>query len=785
MKIHYEIIQKHNDNKFNVITFTLSSGDKIIQKYVDKQDDYLKKKIETFFNFGEKLNKIIFDKIRYDQLHSGASSEEIIKWLKVNTIYHNVFNSDKKFHVIELPTGAGKTANFVQWLLHFIEYTANLKLEGIDSIIILAPNYDNAIDEITNQIKKFVKFNTDVIILEGKWRTCIYNPKNPKNKNNPDIDKSISKAIETGLSIKTICEKDDGECKENCKYYNDINNIKSKNGIKFVITTQHQLTKTLPILMKDLKEILIVIDENFEDAIRTDFNISLNEITDNIKFLKEFIKNEPVEGDLITVKRYYRKKYKRKNKKTNKTIIIPGKWIKSSSYKRKFTMDQYTIADLGCLLDLFEFLKKSIEDGIDYDKLKRFIIDILEFNETLTLLNRRAWFVYKKNNELPLKSFLFYKIKDYIDNYLFQKYEKSNNLNNWLKNSIVRIDNTTTNSKYLSFKYFEQSKVERVVNSDKIIKILNTDATANIKDIEILFNHKVEQHYLAGLYSNTFYVYQIKQKSQGGIYPYALFSKRTMNSYTSFNKLKEDIKETIDVFPDIDNIVLLSMEMEIRHYRTDLWEYLKRYVSPKLVCEPFGLASTNRYENNVVAIALGTPLISSSDNEREARLLGRDPIERGLEKASNKMKQGLGRLFRKIHDVYLFILSGLDLKFDFDIKEIFKYQELRGGRIRNRSAHYNWVRTMRKLKKERKEETENRKLINFIKKNNRITVKECSLFINKSEVIAKNTLIKLVNKGILDYKKEERGRHVFFIKDKLKEKLDKYIENFVKSFIQA
>lgn len=750
---------------------------KELQELEKKKKD-LKKK-ETFFHFNKKLNKIIYDRIRYDQLNSGASSEEIIKWLKVNTEYFNAFNSDKKFHVFILPTGAGKTANFVQWVLYIIKHTANLKMRGIDSIIILAPNYGNAIDEIKQQIKKFDKFNTKYIILEGKWRTCIYNP-----KNNPNVDKSISIALETGMSIKTICEKDDGACRKSgdCKFYNDLNNIKSEYGIKFIITTQHQLTKAIP-LMKNLKKILIIIDENFENAIRTDFDISLNELADNINFLKEFIKNEPMEGDLITVPRYYRKEYTRRNKKTNKITTISGKWIDAYLYRRKYTMDQYTIADLECLLNLFVFLHNSIDKGIDYNKLENKMNDILKFSDTLNLLNRRAWFVYKKKNELPLKSFLFYNIKNYIDEYIFQKYNKTDNLNNWLKNSIVRIDNTTTNSKYLAFKYFEQSKVERVVNSDKIIKILNTDATASIKDIEILFNHKAEQHYVAKLYSNTFYAYQLKQESQGGIYPYALFPKRTINSLTSFNLLKKDIKGIVDAFDDIDNILLISREMIVRQYRMDLWKYLKQYVSPKLVCEKYGLGSTNRYKDYIVVIALGTPLISSSDNEREAGLLGRDPIERGLEKAINTMKQGLGRLYRGTHDVYLFILSGLDLKLDFPVKEIFKYQILNRDKIENRSAHDNLIRIIKELKEERNKEIENRKIIDFIQKNNnQITSKEYVLIINKSIRTASERLNKFVDEGIIHCRIEAKGKRIFYIKDKLEEKLEKYVEDFAKAF---
>ena len=156
-----------------------------------------------------------------------------------------------------------------------------------------------------------------------------------------------------------------------------------------------------------------------------------------------------------------------------------------------------------------------------------------------------------------------------------------------------------------------------------------------------------------------------------------------------------------------------------------------------------------------------------------------------MQKARNTMKQALGRLYRGTHDVYLFILSGLDLKLDFPVKEIYSQQVMINNKLKWKSAHNNLIKITNELRKERNEETEIRKLINFIKNNNnKITVKEYSLLIDKSEVTAKNRLMEFVDKEILNYKTKERDLYVFFIKDKLKEKLEKYIEEFVKPFIR-
>jgi len=686
--------------------------------FITKYYTSVRKRIKGFkqdrvYNYDdEQLFDLIHDQIRIDQINSNADIEEIYKWFKVNNVFYNVLPSDKKFHVIRLPTGVGKTANYIQWIIHIIHYTNNLKMDGIDTIVILAPDYDNAINEIEQQIFKFDKFNTDYKILEGKYRTCRYNN-----------DVFINDGIEAGLSINSICKKDSG-CRDNCEFYQTITTIESPSGIKFVITTQHQLIRYLPILLQKVNNMLLIIDENFENGIRTDFEIRLDVLLENIEFLKRVIAKKG-RYKKITVEGHYVKEHTRKLR-NGKTITVLGKWRNGYSYDRFIKSNPYYTADLEVLLDLLLLFNDIINEKIDYDKLQHKIKNILYLEETLELLNREGWYEYESKEVLPFKKFLFYQIKDFIDNYHFQKEEKPKNLDKWLKHSIIRITHTETKENYLSFKFYEQFKLINVINNDKIIQVINCDATASIRDIEILFNQKVVEHYIPNLYTNKIHIYQIKQENYGYGYPFALFYQQTIGSINSFRNIESDIKETIEIFPDINEILFISPEMKLRHFNRDLWNYLKEYVSPKLICEHFGLVSTNRYENYIVVITLGTPVIGSIDNERESGLLGRDPIERGMEKARNKIIQVIGRLFRGTHEIYAFIISGLDLKLDLPINFIYKYQEIINDRPIWRSAHKNWRKTMKELKKTRgkevrvkvKENTNYDIILDFLKENN-------------------------------------------------------------------
>ena len=712
-------------------------------------------------NYGEELFNLIQILINIDQEKSNAEKIEKEKWKVVNGIITETIKSDKTLHVLKLPTGAGKTANIVQWLLYIIRLTNNLKMSGIDIIIILAPDYKNGINEIVQQIYKFDKFNTDFKILEGKYRTCKFN-----------IYKDINEGInEVGLPLSTICNRDGGACKNDCKFYNDLNNIRSPNGTKFVITTHAQLTKALPIIMDKHLNILLVIDENFQNGIREDFDIYPDILRENIEFLKRVL-------------------YKKVSTYSETGKVIT-KLVKKKKKKKDYILYLDDLEHLHNFLLLFE---EFIQSKIDYKKLDYALTNLKGLKETLSLLSKEGWYEYDNNEVRPFKKYLFYKIENFINNYFIQKVSKPENFDNWKENSIVRIDNETTEKIYLSFKFFELYKLNKVISSDKFLKIINMDATANVKDIKILFNKNndpdlkdnvVIEHNAPYLYTNKIYAYQLMQKSLGHNYPFALFPKFTINNIKSFENLKKDIKSIVDAFPDVDKILFVSREMKLTHFNMDLWEYLKKYVSNKLECEPFGLASTNKYENYEVVIVLGTPIISTTDNKRESALLGRDPIERGEENARNTIKQAIGRPLRGTHDVHIFIIGGLDLKLDFPIKKIYKYQEIINDTPVWRSAHRNWRRTMVGLRKTREKEIKNKELIDYIKNNNnRITIKEYGLIINKSERTAGNKLNNFVDEGILDCRNEDRGKKAFFIKDKLTEQMEKYIKEFVKPFIQ-
>ena len=84
-----------------------------------------------YYSYGTKLFNLIRDLINIDQKNSNAEEIEIKKWDTVNKVITKIFKSDVTVHIAKLPTGSGKTANIIQWLLYIIIFI-QMKIKFID-----------------------------------------------------------------------------------------------------------------------------------------------------------------------------------------------------------------------------------------------------------------------------------------------------------------------------------------------------------------------------------------------------------------------------------------------------------------------------------------------------------------------------------------------------------------------------------------------------------------------------------------------------------------------------
>lgn len=664
------------------------------------------------YNYGVDLINKVYENIRIDQENTKVDRKLKENWHEVNKIFRDVFLSKEIAHVLRLPTGTGKTANITQWIQYIAYYTLGFKTEGIDGIVLLAQEYENGINELERQIEKFNKFGLKHIKLEGKSRIC-------KMKNDP----LVKTALEANLALNYMCNKDNGSCKVDCELYQKYTEL-FKGG--FLVSVHHQLNKFLPIFLQKLNKIILIIDENFETAIKSYFTIGLDDLSRNIEFLERVLK---------------------KKVKYRTIVVKTTKKRKGFTYKREIKNIFFHKENVELLFEFLSLLYKGITKELDYEELETFI-EILDFlDATISTLNNEGWHEFETGEVKPFSKFLFYELNSFIKNYQFQKRTNPKNLKTWLEKAIMRMRNKESGKYYLSFMFFDLAGIYDLIKQGKIDKIIINDATANIPILEKILGLQIVDHY-KGLYSNEIEIHQLKQEIKGIKGDYAKYPKSSINRPSTLKLLYGDVKASINAFSEMEEYLFVSRKMDLNHYRMSLKQYITP-ISTKFKYEDYPLNSTNKYENCNLVLIFGTPEVSKYNNEREAGLLGFKPEEYRKRCRKIKIKQAMGRIFRGTDKKIVILLTGVDLGLDLPINYYYSHKE--------------FVSAMNKIAQAQAQKTIVEKMTDFLQKNEYITSDEYAKIYSISPQYASKKLKIFEKKGILKVKTVERGRKLFYI----------------------
>ena len=203
------------------------------------------------------------------------------RWLILNNKYRDAFLSNIRIHLFRTYTGSGKSVTSVMWVKFLIQLSS--KIEGF---VVLSAEYEHGTDEIERIIVKHGN-QVDCVRFEGKNRLC--------TQLNTKINKkgtTLEQLMKGGISIKKYCEND---CPESdiCIYLGNCQRIikpAEQGGVKNWIGVQHQLGYILPIYMFSVGDIILVIDENFSDAIKEHHRYGVPLLNKNLDFLNNVIK---------------------------------------------------------------------------------------------------------------------------------------------------------------------------------------------------------------------------------------------------------------------------------------------------------------------------------------------------------------------------------------------------------------------------------------------------------------------------------------------------------------
>ncbi len=719
------------------------------RKLRPKNKDYKTDEVELFdfiaYDYDKELINKIHKKILKEQKSLNVDEKLKKKWNVVNSICKDVYSNNEIVNLLKLSSGAGKTSKTIQYVLNIIRYTMGFMTsftmeKNQTAIVLLGQQYKHGVNEFKIQIEKFAQVPINYLVLEGKGRSCLHR-----------FDPLMKIGEKIGLSIDYLCKKCEHK-DSSCPYFCKIRELFPPPRVSLCLTVSHQINKFIPIWLTKLGNLIIVIDEDFENAIKTNTKIYLSTLEKNITFLENVIKKE-------------------EKKKEPKILYL---------------------ADFDMLLEFLNLLKKGIIDGLDYKKVKD-TLDYLEEcldGKSINNLNAKVWKIlekFEKKTEqldnidtkpiiLPFKRFYFYRILSFIKNYSFMKRSNPANIDKWLEKTILRLkvkikkkkieDKTkkkkvedTTPQYCLGMLYYDFHSIIEMLDTGKVLKLIINDATASVLKLQKIFGDRLFV-YNRHLVSNNLTIYQLKQKRRGKYNrEYAYYPQTSIQRYSTLRWLKEDVKAFFYAFPEIEQHLFVSRDIKIRTKTSDdqpttrLWNYLAEELNGTFVgdeelkkwfislekekiisLEKYPLAGTNDYENYKSVILFGTPDISSGVIERESTLFDIDPIKYRREHPKTDMNQAMGRIMRGTEDKVCLELSGLNLGYH-------NVENVKVITFKNHKELQTYFKELGDKKRNVLTQTEFEKIKDFLNKNkNQITINDYMELFGTSYYISKNKL---------------------------------------------
>lgn len=646
-----------------------------------------------------------------------ASKQEKNRWKILNIKYKNAFLSSKRTHLFRTCTGSGKTVTSVLW----VKIITKL-YETLDGFLVLSYEYEHGTNEVERIILKHGS-RVDYIKFEGKNRLCTQ----LKTIINERGD-TIEKIMKYGISVKPFCENDCPD-RETCIYMGNCRQAVipvKEGGIKNIISVHHQLGAFIPIYLMHVKNIMLIMDEDFTDGIKVSNRYGVPTLRKNLKFinlvLEELERRKKEDDDFF------------------KSIIMKFKELLT-----KFLDNIYRID--------IPLNYKKIDDIISF-------IDIIisDSNYYIEKLDNIAYSYIRKGRIKPFR-FMFGELSNFIKNYEYEKMNdeidpETKHFIEWREQAFYK-----RQDKFLiTFLYYDKCLLEKIVFRENIEKIIINDATANINILTHIFGkiEPIEEHNEDWLYEKC-KIYQLRKivKNKENR-KYAHYPKSSFFYETTFNYLMDDIKVILMKHCE-EPVLIVAREVDGERLpfngKIPLSEYIHLLGHSDVLFDEYPLAGTNIYSNVNVVIILGKPDLPNHVIKRQSALIGMKPELYRKSYSKNMMLQAMGRILRGDKQKYIYILTGFDLELKQDIISLRSHTDFR-----------NYI--MSEIKKVEKKQTQEDifySIKTYISINEKITIKECESLLNVSNSTAKRLLNKYVKEKKLRLRKEAKNKSIFYI----------------------
>ncbi|MFW9951251.1 MAG: hypothetical protein ACFFKA_14120 [Candidatus Thorarchaeota archaeon] len=647
----------------------------------------------THFYVKKEINKIPFTK---EEQHLK------IRYLKQNDEQKKVYLSKKRTHLFRTCTGSGKTVTSIIWA----KYLSKL-CEKIEGFVVLSAEYKHGTDEVE---KIIIKHGTkvDYVYFKGKNKLCtqletIINKKGTK----------IEDLMKNNISTKSFC---DNECNDYgcCEYQGNCKTVIApieEGGIKNWIGVQHQMRAFLPIYMYHADgDIILIIDENFNDAIKEHFIYNSDILNKNLTFIDILLNEENNENE----------EFKEFLNELKKLLILLLEPLLNPSKELNY---------------------ESIIDVLDDIDNKN--------NGYIELINHKAYELIKKSKLKPFK-FIFSQLENFIDNYSEQiEKAKDGTGLEWLKSTFYRKNYKRKEDKQdnyqITFLYYDIYKLTTLFNRENLVKIIINDATADKISLNYIISEPIEEHYEDWMYENCEF-HQLRKPSPSSN-PYALYPKKSFLFKPTFDQLMNNLKAILKKHKD-EPVLVLAREIDREDLKYvnegySLSTHIQTLGHPNVIFEQFPLKGTNEYSDVNVLVVLMKPELPPAVVKRQAISLGMNPKIYRMLYSRTEIIQGIGRIFRGNEHKTIYIFPAVDLpQFDKSKFTFYKsHTELR-----------NYLNN---------EKPKSQKIVEYLEKNKTITSKQYAKIYGVSERYARDKLNLFVEKGILKVRTAERGKKIF------------------------
>ncbi len=487
--------------------------------------------------------------------------------------------------------------------------------------------------------------------------------------------------MKNGISIKRFCENDCSKlktCEYKCNCALVIAPIE-KGGVKNWIGVQHQIGHFLPIFMYHVGDIILIIDENFSNAIKEHHRYGKPLLQKNLNFLNKASKELKPNID--------------------------------ENYR-------YFIEDFKKLLELFIQSLFTHLTELNYELIEDilFTIDTAKGTDNVYVekLNEQAY-NFIKNGKIKPFQFIFGKICNFIDNYEELKKSNFEGIDKWIRASFYK-----KQDKYeITFLYYDKCKLEALFKKDNLSKLIINDATANKIELGYLIGDKepIIEHNENWMYEKCNFYQLNKRVNTRKDRKYAHYPKSSFLFEKTFFYLIDDLKAILERHKD-EQVLVVARDIKGEKLkfngRIKLSDYVHTLGYDNVLFEDYPLSATNIYSDVNIIVLLGRVELPKAVIKRQSTLIGMDHDDYRRIYSIRNMIQAIGRILRGNKQKYVYILSGFDLKLNRPIRTYKSHTDLRNSLSAEIKA----------IEEEKTKKSRYNIILKVIKKNKFITIKD-------------------------------------------------------------